>query len=66
VRFPAEAMTGMKHRTRRLHFCSGFTTHGRFQPQIDDHPFTMENAVDAYRYMLTGEQVGKIVVQVSA
>ena len=37
---------------------------GRFEPRIDDHVFSMENAVDAYRYMLTGEQVGKIVVQV--
>jgi NADPH:quinone reductase-like Zn-dependent oxidoreductase len=38
---------------------------GRFKPRIDDHVFAMENAVDACRYMLTGAQAGKIVVQVS-
>ncbi|QLC25216.1 zinc-dependent alcohol dehydrogenase family protein [Parasphingopyxis algicola] len=38
---------------------------GRFKPRINDQVFTMENAVDAYRYMLGGEQIGKIVVRAS-
>lgn len=37
---------------------------GRFKPRVDETVFTMDNPVDAYRYMLQGEQIGKIVVQV--
>ncbi|MEM8696406.1 MAG: zinc-dependent alcohol dehydrogenase family protein [Pseudomonadota bacterium] len=38
---------------------------GRLKPRINDQVFTMDNATDAYRYMLAGEQIGKIVVQAS-
>lgn len=58
VRHPDRLERGMAYIVERL-------KDGRFKPRIDDHVFTMENAVDAYRYMLTGEQVGKIVVRVS-
>lgn len=37
---------------------------GRFKPHVDERIFTMETAIDAYRYMLAGDQIGKIVVQI--
>lgn len=58
VRHPERLERGMAYILERL-------KDGRFKPRVDDQLFTMENAIDAYRYMLAGEQVGKIVVKVS-
>lgn len=59
VRDPAKLERGMSYILRRLQ-------DGRFTPRVDETLFTMDNPVDAYHYMLQGEQIGKIVVQVSA
>lgn len=57
VRHPERLERGMAYILERL-------KDGRLKPRINDRIFTMDDAVDAYRYMLTGEQIGKIVVKV--
>jgi NADPH:quinone reductase len=37
---------------------------GAFHPLIDEKQFTLDRIVDAYRYMESNEQLGKIVVTV--
>jgi NADPH:quinone reductase-like Zn-dependent oxidoreductase len=58
VRHPDRLKRGMDYVLARLE-------DGRFKPRINDRVFTMDNAIEAYRYMLQGEQIGKIVVRVS-
>ncbi|MEP4069988.1 MAG: zinc-binding dehydrogenase [Parasphingorhabdus sp.] len=58
VRHPDRLQRGMAHILERL-------LDGRLKPRINDRIFTMSDAIEAYRYMLAGEQVGKIVVKVS-
>lgn len=58
VRHPDRLERGMAYILERL-------KDGRLKPRINERIFTMEDAIESYRYMLSGKQVGKIVVQVS-
>ena len=50
-------------RTAGLNYISGRLATGAFRPVID-RVFELDEIVDAYRYMLAGNQKGKIVVRV--
>ncbi|MBY0509180.1 MAG: zinc-dependent alcohol dehydrogenase family protein [Rhodospirillaceae bacterium] len=65
--YPYSMFNEVRHRDRlekAMSYILERLKDGRFKPRVNDRVFTMENAIDAYRYMLSGEQIGKIVVQV--
>ncbi len=57
VAHPARLKTGIEYINQRLQS-------GAFRPLIAEHQFTLDRIVDAYRYMESNEQLGKIIVTV--
>jgi NADPH:quinone reductase-like Zn-dependent oxidoreductase len=57
VAHPERLKTGIEYINQRLQS-------GAFRPLIADKQFTLEQIVDAYQYMESNEQLGKIVVTV--
>jgi NADPH:quinone reductase len=57
VAHPERLQAGIRYINQRLQS-------GTFHPRIADKQFTLDRIVDAYRYMESNEQLGKIVVTV--
>jgi NADPH:quinone reductase-like Zn-dependent oxidoreductase len=50
------------NRKRSLGIVQDLLEKGRFKPLIDDHTYPMENIADAYRYALSGQKIGNVII----
>lgn len=47
-----------------LNFLKSLVEKGAFKPVIDTHSFTLDQIVDAYAYVETGQKIGNVVIEI--